>query len=242
MITRLAQFLSMLFHPLWIPTYLFAIIFRFTPSLATPINREVMPQFLLLIFVLTALIPLMTIIVMRFPYLLMTFRLWKATRTHGISYTRALLSMRSDIDKVRRHSLIQSFNMNHRAERVVPFFMISVFYVAVCVMLSGQLGWGSFFVVAMLTVAFTSFLVSAITLFWKISVHSVALSSLVGFLLAAFLIRAETPLLWPVAICIIAGGAVMTSRLYLNAHTPREVGYGSAIGFLISFAVSYWYF
>jgi len=201
-----------------------------------------MPQFLWLIFVLTGIIPLLTIIVMRFPYLLMGLRLWNTTRSQGITYKRALLSMRQDIGKVRRNSLIQSFNMMDRRDRVVPFFMITVFYIAVCVMMSGRLGWGSFFIVSMLTVAFTSLVVSVITIYWKISVHSVALCSLIGFLLAAMLVRAENPLLIPLALSVLGAGFVMSARLYLNAHTPKQVGYGALIGFLISFTVTYIYF
>jgi len=241
-LAKLAHFISLVLHPLWVPTYLFAVIFKFTPSLATAIPQESMPQFLVLVFILTGIIPLVTIVVMRFPYLLLRARLWNTRRILGISQQRALFSMRGQLQEVRRNSLIQNFNLSERTERVIPFFMITIFYVAVCVMLSGQLGWESFFIIAMMTVAFTSLVVSMVTLFWKISVHSVAISSLVGFLMSALLVRAETSLLVPLAMSIIAGGFVMSSRLYLNAHTPRQVGWGSLTGFIISFVVSYWYF
>ncbi len=201
-----------------------------------------MPRFLWLVFVLTGVIPLLTIMVMRFPYLWMSLRLWNTSRSQGITYKRALLGMRDEISKVRRNSVIQSFNMSERRDRIVPFFMITVFYVVVCVMMSGRLGWGSFFIVAMLTIAATSLVVSLITLYWKISVHSVALCSLIGFLLAAMVVRLEDPLLIPLLLTIICAGFVISARLYLNAHTPKEVGYGALIGFLISFTVTYIYF
>ena len=242
MITRLAHLISLVLHPLWVPTYLFAIIFYFTPSLAASIPQSAMPQFLVLVFILTAVIPLITILVMRFPYLLLTARLWHARRTLGISQQRALFAMRSQIPAIRRNSLIQNFNLTERTERVIPFFMITIFYIVVSIMLSGQLGWNSFFIVAMLTVAVTSLVVSVVTLFWKISVHSVAMGSLMGFLLAAMVVRAEPVLLFPLVLSILGGGLVMSSRLYLNAHTPGQVWWGALTGFIISFLVSYWYF
>ncbi len=242
MLKKLAQLVSLLLHPLWIPTYLFALVFTFTPTLATPINRESMPLFLVLVFLLTGLIPLLSVVVLRLPYFLLLNKVWRRSRTQNWSSRRSLYSLRSQVEKVRKNSVVHSFAMSHRWERVVPFFMITVFYVAVCVMLSGRLGWGSFFIVAMMTVAFTSLVVSLITLMWKISVHSVAISSLIGFLLAVMLARAESILLVPLSLSIIAGGVLMSSRLYLNQHTPLQVGLGCLTGFLISFTISYWYF
>lgn len=242
MVGKLARLLALIFHPLWIPTYLFAIIFRFIPELASPISIEIMPRMLAMIFVLTGIIPLLTLVVMRLPYFIMIVRLWVRQLTNGSSTTQSILQLRPQIGMVRKQSLIQSFNMHTRSERVIPFFVITAFYLAVSVMMSGRLGWGSFFIMAMLTIAVTSLIVSVITLYWKISVHSVAVSSVVGFLLAATLARAESTLLFPVAACITVAGAVMSSRLYLNVHTPSQVGLGCLVGFLISFVVTWIYF
>jgi hypothetical protein len=128
--------------------------------------------------------------------------------------------------------------MESRAERIVPFFIITVFYLAVCIMMSKRMGWDSFFIVAMTTITAISFLVTLITLKWKISVHSVAVSSVVGFLSGAVFMRAETGLLYPLAGCILAAGTVMSARLYLNVHTPQEVGWGCVLGFAVSFVVT----
>ena len=238
MFYRLARFVSLLFHPLWIPTFLFAIIFRFVPSLATPINQELMPRMLLVIFALTGIIPLFTLMLMRLPYFIMIVRLWARQLANGTGSTRTLLGLRPQIETVRRQSVIQSFNMIDRSERIIPFFVITAFYLAVCIMMSNRLGWDSFFITAMITITGISLTVSLVTLFWKISVHSVAASSLVGFLMAAMLIRAETALLFPLETCIVLAGAVMSARLYLNVHTPAQVGWGCLAGFLISFMVT----
>lgn len=241
MVGKLARLLAIIFHPLWIPTYLFAIIFRYKPELATPITIEIMPRMLAIIFALTGIIPLVTMLVMRLPYFIMIARLWARQLSNG-GITKASLQLRPQIAMVQRQSLIRSFNMYTRSERVIPFFVITAFYMAVCVMMSSRLGWGSFFIMVMLTITATSLMVSIITLYWKISVHSVAVSSLVGFLLAVTLLRAETALLFPSAGCITIAGAVMSSRLYLNVHTPSQVAWGCFTGFLISFIATWMYF
>ena len=242
MIEKLAQFLSYAFHPLWIPTYLFAFIFKFTPSLAAPINPEMASRMLLLIFALTGFIPLLTLVAMRLPYFIMIVKLWARQLANGGINDRQMMALRPKIEMVRRHSVIQSFSMVNRGERVIPFFAITVFYLAVCIMLSNRLGWGSFFLVAMMTITGISFIVTLVTLRWKISVHSVAVSSMVGFLLAAMLARAESSLLLPLSGSILMAGAVMSSRLYLNVHTPAQVGYGCLLGFALSFIVTVIYF
>gem|GEM_PF-419914 len=241
MFYRLARFVSLLFHPLWIPTFLFAIIFKFVPSLASPINQELMPRMLLVIFALTGVIPLVTLMLMRLPYFIMIVRLWARQLANGTGSTRTLLGLRPQIEMVRRQSVIQSFSMSDRSERIIPFFVITAFYLAVCIMMSNRMGWDSFFIIAMMTITAISLIVSLTTLYWKISVHSIAASSIVGFLMAAMLIRAETALLLPFAGCIVLAGTVMSARLYLNEHTPAQVGWGCLIGFSISFIVTWIY-
>ncbi len=196
---------------------------------------------LLVIFALTGIIPVITLALMRLPYFIMIVRLWARQLSNGIGGTRALLELRPQIAMVRRQSVIQSFSMSTRSERVAPFFVITAFYIAVCVMLSRRIGWDSFFMVAMVTITGISLLVSLITLYYKISVHSVAISSVVGFLMAVLMLRAEPELLYPLCGCITVAGAVMSSRLYLNAHTPSQVGWGCWLGFAVSFMVAWLY-
>jgi len=236
-IDKLAKIVSAVFHPLWIPTFLFAIIFRYTPSLATPINQEVMPRMLLVIFALTGIIPLLTLSVMRLPYFMLMARLWTMQMT-GEANGKTVMGLRDQIESARNQSIIQSFEMNDRNERVIPFFIITVFYFAVCIMMSNKMGWDSFIILALTTIAGISLMVTLVTLKWKISVHSVAVSSVVGFLLAAVFIRAESALLYPLLVCIVAAGSVMSARLYLNVHTPAQVGWGCLLGFVVSFGVT----
>jgi hypothetical protein len=93
----------------------------------------------------------------------------------------------------------------------------------------------------MSTIAGISFLVSVITLFWKISVHSVSVNSMVGFLMAAMVSKVEPELLYPLLGSILAAGAVMSARLYLDVHSPAQVGWGCLLGFAISFTATWIY-
>ena len=196
---------------------------------------------LLVIFALTGVIPLITLTVMRLPYFVLMARLWAVQMTNGSGDHNTMMGLRTRIEAARRQSIIQSFGMVDRSERVIPFFIITVFYFAVSIMMSNRMGWDSFFIMAMITIAGISLVVTLVTLKWKISVHSVAVSSVVGFLLAAVVIRAGSDLLYPLVLCIVAAGAVMSARLYLNVHTPAQVGWGCLLGFGVSFTAAAFY-
>ena len=235
----MAKLISLLFHPLWIPTFLFAIVYHYAPSVMTP--QELNPRIILVIFALTGIIPIITLVFMRLPYFLMVARLWVEQLANGSHDTKTLMSLRPKIEMVNRQSIIHSFSMEDRSDRVIPFFVITAFYVSVCIMMGNKMGWDSFFVIAMSTIAGISLLVSVITLFWKISVHSVSVNSMVGFLMAAMVSKVEPELLYPLLGSILAAGAVMSARLYLDVHSPAQVGWGCLLGFAISFTATWIY-
>jgi len=74
-----------------------------------------------------------------------------------------------------------------------------------------------------------------ITFFYKLSIHSLAMWGAVGMMLPMNKVSEVNSLLMPTAIVIVLAGLVMSSRLSLNAHTPREVMMGSVAGFSIGF-------
>ena len=80
-------------------------------------------------------------------------------------------------------------------------------------------------------------LTNAITFFWKISAHAAGVVGWLGFVLGFQQVYPSTnTLFWPLVIAIALSGLVSWSRLYLNAHKPKEIFAGAALGFIISFA------
>lgn len=74
-----------------------------------------------------------------------------------------------------------------------------------------------------------------VTFFYKLSVHSLAMWGAVGMMLPMNKISEVGTLLIPTVTVIMIAGFVMSARLALNAHTPREVLVGSTSGFAIGF-------
>jgi membrane-associated phospholipid phosphatase len=79
-------------------------------------------------------------------------------------------------------------------------------------------------------------LATLVTIFYKVSVHSMAVWGFVGILFPLNKVSEDGALLYPTVLSIVLAGFVMAARLQLQAHTPREILYGSMIGFGATFA------
>jgi membrane-associated phospholipid phosphatase len=130
---------------------------------------------------------------------------------------------------------VRSMHMNSREERIIPFSIISLLYVLVTYLLHNKtgIGWQDSFMKFLLiidAVVICSFL---FTLILKISIHAMATSAIVGIVTVLNNFVDNGVFLYPMLVCIILAGVVMTARLYLQAHTLREVVVGALVGLTI---------
>jgi membrane-associated phospholipid phosphatase len=136
---------------------------------------------------------------------------------------------------LRTTMTISSVKLENRAERVLPFSFITIFYGLTTYLFHSKIEINdlilAIFIGASLLVAF----LTVITLFFKISVHGSGAGAMVGFLLAIMLLYPEHNLMWALIAIVLVAGSILTARLYLNAHTPVEVYAGFALGLFISF-------
>lgn len=136
---------------------------------------------------------------------------------------------------LRAFGTIQSLTLQSRKERILPFVFISIFYVLFTFLFYFKLPFSANFEKLMMIVSALVVVSLLITLFYKISIHSIAMGGGIGILLPLNQVTEQMSLLWPTAFTILATGLVMSSRLLLDAHTPREVMYGSVVGFVVGF-------
>jgi hypothetical protein len=192
-----AQIISFIFHPLLMPTLLFGVVSYFSPAIfqATPWISFI----LLMVFVLTAVLPVLNVLMFR-----MT-------------------------------GTIQNIYFPTRRERVTPFIFITVLYAGVTALMYLKVPIPVVVKFMMISTALTA-LVSIGTFFIKISVHAVGISGLTGILLALGAFSTATELILPALILLVLSGVVMSSRLFLQAHTLDEVTWGGVLGFAAGFA------
>lgn len=198
MFSKLANLISIFLHPLLLTSILFALLFGINSPVVSPITSASRP-FLLITFLVTFIIPVMSISVLR------------------LSKT------------------ISNFTLEDRKERRVPFLFISVFYATASWMFIDKINPGPAINVIFLSISGIIIALTAITFFWKISAHGAGVGGFIGFLVAFHLKAPQNELIWLIIASVLLSGFLMSARLYLNVHKPKEVHVGGILGFLISF-------
>jgi hypothetical protein len=128
---------------------------------------------------------------------------------------------------------IQSLYLETRQERILPFIFISLMYGSVAFLFYYNLHFSANFNKLMLIVAALVLVATVITFFYKVSVHSLAMGGFIGILFP--LIRFSPALLLPTTFIIAIMGVVISSRLLLGAHTPRETLVGGLAGVMAGY-------
>ena len=204
---RLANIISVVLHPLLLPTLTCALVAFTLPAPVLQINPESRLTLLWTIFSFTFLLPL------------------------GLVYFLFVLGLGGDRPP-GTSVFLQSMRLENRQERFYPFLLTTLLYASLSVMLiSRQL----FHVLAVVFAAITVCLgtVTLVSRFWKISAHSTGIAGTVGFLLGLYLRFEEEALFYPLLVSLVLTGLLMTARLYLNLHTPVQVLAGGLLGFSV---------
>jgi len=129
---------------------------------------------------------------------------------------------------------IRDLTMPVRQHRILPFIFISLIYVFVTLMFYWKFPVPNLLKLMGIISAMVVF-ATIVTFFYKISVHSLAMWGAIGMMLPLNKVSESNELLLPTILVIIIAGLVMSSRLALNAHYPREILVGSVSGFAIGF-------
>ncbi len=132
---------------------------------------------------------------------------------------------------------IRSLAMPTREERVIPFVFIAILYGVITYLFYSKFRVGLADSVFKLLIIINLLVIASalITLFYKASVHSLGIWGLVGILISFNRLTENAELLYPILGLIVIAGLVMSARLQLQAHRPREILVGSVCGFTTGF-------
>ncbi|MEP6736251.1 MAG: phosphatase PAP2 family protein [Chryseolinea sp.] len=131
---------------------------------------------------------------------------------------------------------IKSLTLENRKERIAPFTFVTILYGAVTYIFFSRtrISINDSLLKFLLIIDILVLAATVITVFYKISIHSMAVWGFVGILLPLNKISEDGKLLVPTIVAIVLAGVIMSARLQLNAHTPREILMGSIAGLLIT--------
>lgn len=130
---------------------------------------------------------------------------------------------------------IPDLRLAERKDRIMPFMFITMIYAGVTYLFYDQYPIPSAFKLLLLTAA-ASMTAAILTLFLKVSVHALSASAVASTLLFVEASPAGGDLFWPALLAVVLGGLVMSARLYLNAHSLKEVIAGSLTGIFFAIA------
>lgn len=142
-----------------------------------------------------------------------------------------------NISMFRIIGAISSFTMEDRAQRVRPFLLITIIYgfVTYLFFIKSRISIDDNLFKLLLIIDCLVLVATIITLFYKVSIHSLGVTGILGILLPLNKVAENNALFLPTIAWIVLAGVVMSARLQLNAHTPREVLVGALTGFGIGF-------
>jgi len=129
-----------------------------------------------------------------------------------------------------QRKLINSWFMNERKDRVIPLILSTILYgVTTYIIFRFSVPYflKSFFIAA----TFLSLTATLINFWWKISLHSIGAGALLALVFILSL-KMYTSLLWYLIPVILTGGIIISARLQLNLHNPRQVWAGFLTGLL----------
>ncbi len=130
---------------------------------------------------------------------------------------------------LRWYGVISSLAMPLRKERTTPFIS-TVFFFALGYYLLRKGNLTEVLYSILMGCILALVVVILINFKWKISAHAVGVFGLIGTTIGLFRIHnfGNVALL---SVLILIGGAVLTSRLVLNAHSPTQIYVGAVVGF-----------
>lgn len=132
---------------------------------------------------------------------------------------------------------ISSITMPDRAQRVRPFFLISLIYgfVTYLFFIKSRISVDDNLFKLLIIIDALVIVATLITLFYKVSIHTLGVTGILGILLPLNKVAENNALFIPTLVLIVIAGVVMSARLQLNSHTPREVLIGAVTGFAVGF-------
>jgi hypothetical protein len=200
MANNLARFISVVFHPLLIPTYSFSLLALLYPHGLEPIPPASHSVFIILIFIVTFALPLLNISILK------------------------------------AFGFVKSYQMPTRSERIVPFVLVSVIYIAITCLFfwKSRIALSDNFMKFMIIIDMLVIVATILTVFMKVSIHSLTVWGVIGILIPLNKVTGVEILFYPALIMVALAGIIMSCRLILQVHTLREVLLGSVAGLATS--------
>lgn len=154
----------------------------------------------------------------------------------GLVFAMTFVLPSANLVMFKAFGTISSLQLQQRRERLLPFVLITLVYAVVAAMFFYKVRVNINFNKVMVIEVALALVATLATFYDKVSIHALAISGAVGIIVPLNKAVENGSLLVPTAVLVALAGLVMSARLYLNVHTPRQVMYGAFLGFAVGFS------
>lgn len=164
-----------------------------------------------------------------FLYLFDQFNNPEAPRLMGVVAFNSFVMPAIAIAVMKGIGFIDSFEMHDSKQRIIPFIATMVFYIWTFLGVNGTFSMGSHFNILILGAVISLMVAFFTNLFHKLSIHMTGMGGLLmALVLSSF--NAVQPILPFIILVILLSGIVGSARLYLKAHSRKEIFTGFLVG------------
>lgn len=121
--------------------------------------------------------------------------------------------------------------ISNRKERTIPYIISIISYFVGAIAIS-KFNMGKIVQLFMFGMTLSLIFISIINIFWKISAHAAGVGGLLGAILFFSYIMSINPV-GIICLGILISGMVLSSRIYLKAHTPLQTLAGFFAGLML---------
>lgn len=133
---------------------------------------------------------------------------------------------------------IDSIFLRTQKDRIIPYIACGIFFFWTFLLFKQQAAYPRIMSSFFLGVFLSSSAALIANIYFKISLHAIALGGWLGLFLV--IARSNTMLMtWPLAAVILISGIICTARLVLGHHTGKDVYGGLFLGLLMQFVAAY---
>ncbi|MBS1929379.1 MAG: hypothetical protein IT254_05955 [Chitinophagaceae bacterium] len=138
---------------------------------------------------------------------------------------------------LRALRFIDSIQLHSQRDRIIPYIAVGIFYFWSYLVFSRQPLYPPILSSFILGIFLASSACLIANIYFKISMHATGMGAWVGvFLLIMF--RNEMLMTWPLSAVFLIGGLVLSARMLLSAHTPKEIYLGLIVGLITQFVAA----
>jgi hypothetical protein len=133
----------------------------------------------------------------------------------------------------RYRNIISSWVIENRKERTIPLMATTFFYfISAYIFVFIRFHIPVFLKLFILVAAILSMAVTIVNFWWKISIHAAGAGALTA-VVVVLSIQMQTQLIWFLVAALLSSGLILSSRLWLDSHSPGEVWFGYLLGLLV---------